>query len=35
MNTVFTAAAKKGATTITVKNAKQFHVGTLLLVGCR
>ena len=33
MNTVFTAPAKKGATTITVKNAKQYHVGTLILVG--
>ena len=26
MNTVLTAAAKKGATSITVKNAKQYHV---------
>ena len=33
MNTVLTAAAKKGGKTITVKNAAQYHVGTELLVG--
>ena len=32
MNTVLTAAAKKGATSISVKNAKQYHVGTLIMV---
>jgi hypothetical protein len=33
MNTSLTAAAKKGATSITVKNAAQYHVNTELLVG--
>jgi FtsP/CotA-like multicopper oxidase with cupredoxin domain len=33
MNTVITEATKKGAKTITVKNAAQFHVNTELLVG--
>ena len=33
MNTVLTAAAKKGARSITVKNAAQYHVHTELLVG--
>ncbi|MBI3603033.1 MAG: multicopper oxidase domain-containing protein [Nitrospirae bacterium] len=33
MNTVLTAAAKKGAKTITVKNAGQYHVKTEILVG--
>jgi manganese oxidase len=33
MNTVLTAAAKKGAKSITVKNAKQYHVNTEILVG--
>ncbi|HZS10650.1 MAG TPA: multicopper oxidase domain-containing protein, partial [Nitrospirales bacterium] len=33
MNTVMTAAAKKGSKSITVKNAKQYHVNTLILVG--
>ena len=34
MNTVLTAPAKEGRRrTITVKNAKQYHVGTLILVG--
>ena len=33
MNTVLTAAAKKGANSLSVKNAKQYHVGTLILVG--
>ena len=33
MNTALTAAAKKGAKSITVKNAAQFHVNTELLVG--
>ena len=33
MNTVLTAAVKKGVKSITVKNAAQFHVNTELLVG--
>jgi len=33
MNTVLTAAAKKGATSLSVKNAAQYHVGTDILVG--
>lgn len=33
MNTVITEAAKKGAKSITVKNAAQFHLNTELLVG--
>ena len=33
MNTVLTAAAKKGSNSLSVKNAKQYHVGTLILVG--
>ncbi len=33
MNTVLTAAAKKGATSLTVKNAAQYHVNTEILVG--
>ncbi|WP_447973410.1 multicopper oxidase domain-containing protein [Nitrospira sp. Kam-Ns4a] len=33
MNTVLTAAVKKGAKAITVKNAAQYHVNTLILVG--
>ena len=33
MNTVTTAVVKKGATTISVKNAGQYHVGTLILIG--
>jgi hypothetical protein len=33
MNTVLAAPAKKGASSITVKNAGQYHVGTLVLVG--
>ncbi|WP_447976964.1 hypothetical protein [Candidatus Nitrospira bockiana] len=33
MNTVLTEAAKKGAKSITVKNAAQFHLNTELLVG--
>ncbi len=33
MNTVLTAPVKKGAASITVKNAGQYHVGTLILVG--
>jgi len=33
MNTPLTAAAKKGATSITVKNAVQYHVNTEVLVG--
>jgi len=33
MNTVFTAPAKKGSKSITVKNAAQYHVKTELLVG--
>lgn len=33
MNTVFTAKAKKGDSSIKVKNAAQYHVNTELLVG--
>ncbi|MGH7166620.1 MAG: hypothetical protein ACREIS_13970, partial [Nitrospiraceae bacterium] len=33
MNSVLTAAAKKGATSIGVKNAAQYHVNTEVLVG--
>jgi len=33
MNTVLTAPAKKGGSALTVKNAGQYHVGTLILVG--
>jgi len=33
MNSMLTAAAKKGARSITVKNAAQYHVNTELLVG--
>jgi manganese oxidase len=33
MNTVLTAPVKAGATLLTVKNAGQYHVGTLILVG--
>ncbi len=33
MNAKFTKAAKRGHTRIAVTNAKQYHVGTLLLVG--
>ncbi len=33
MNAKFTKAAKKGHTRIAVTNAKQYHVGTVLLVG--
>jgi len=33
MNTALTAAAKKGATSITVKSAAQYHVNTEILVG--
>jgi FtsP/CotA-like multicopper oxidase with cupredoxin domain len=33
MNTVLTAAAKKGSRSITIKNAAQYHVNTELLVG--
>jgi FtsP/CotA-like multicopper oxidase with cupredoxin domain len=33
MNTVLTAPAKKGAKTITVKNAAQYHPNILILVG--
>ena len=33
MNTVLTDAAKKGAKSITVKNAAQYHLNTELLVG--
>jgi len=33
MNTVLTDAAKTGGKTIKVKNAKQYHVGTELLIG--
>lgn len=33
MNTVLTEAAKKGAKSITVKNAAQYHLNTELLVG--
>ncbi|TKB32794.1 MAG: hypothetical protein E8D51_09500, partial [Nitrospira sp.] len=33
MNTVLTAPAKKGAASLSVKNAGQYHVGTLILVG--
>lgn len=33
MNTVLTAPVKKGATTITVKNAAQYHPKILILVG--
>ena len=33
MNTVLTAPVKTGATSLTVKNAGQYHVGTLILVG--
>ena len=33
MNTVLMAAAKVGGKTITVKNAKPYHVGTELLIG--
>lgn len=33
MNSKFTKAAKKGQKTIEVTNAKQYHVGTLVLVG--
>ncbi|MGH7259245.1 MAG: hypothetical protein ACREI9_01010 [Nitrospiraceae bacterium] len=33
MNTVLTGAAKKGAKSITVKNAAQYHVNTEILVG--
>jgi manganese oxidase len=33
MNTLLTAPAKIGATALTVHNAGQYHVGTLILVG--
>jgi manganese oxidase len=33
MNTVLTGAVKKGATSISVKNAAQYHVNTEILVG--
>ncbi len=33
MNAKFTKAAKKGQRTVSVTNAKQYHVGTLILVG--
>ncbi len=33
MNTVLTAPAKKGARTITVKNAAQYHPNILILIG--
>src|SRR5438552_997756 len=33
MNTVFTAPAKAGSKSFTVKNAAQYHVGTELLIG--
>ncbi|HJU05229.1 MAG TPA: multicopper oxidase domain-containing protein [Nitrospiraceae bacterium] len=33
MNSVLTAAAKKGSSSITLKNAAQYHVNTELLIG--